>query len=385
MIDKIKDSENLKSGIGSLLKETRLAKGLTLSNVVQITRIRLNYINALENDDYKELPERTYTIGYLRKYAELLDIDAEMLIAKIEENYKFVEPFKGKFVEKYSDSINENLESADKVFIEPIVENTNKDNSNPMISQFYKNKQLQKEKDKEKKYKEENKFDNGFQNNIIIHNIVTNIKPIIIILVCILVSIVFIYTVFFNSNKADSSKKILNVDTNEKSLSDEDNKESEFLELDQDKRNKITEEALNTDEENVEAKDIANASSVSVNNDVKAKEKTIDPALPVEKQVSWPVTDEASRITIKVTSKSWIKIYNKEKNEYYFDKILSDGAMIQVPGGLNDLLLTVGDYTGVVLIVDGIEVALQKKGKSSVMRGIKLESEFLLNKFGVKE
>jgi hypothetical protein len=59
--------------------------------------------------------------------------------------------------------------------------------------------------------------------------------------------------------------------------------------------------------------------------------------------------------------------------------------MIQVPGGLNDLLLTVGDYTGVVLIVDGIEVALQKKGKSSVMRGIKLESEFLLNKFGVKE
>jgi hypothetical protein len=37
------------------------------------------------------------------------------------------------------------------------------------------------------------------------------------------------------------------------------------------------------------------------------------------------------------------------------------------------------------LIVDVIEVALTKKGKSSVMRGIKLESEFLLNKFGVKE
>ena len=32
--------------------------------------------------------------------------------------------------------------------------------------------------------------------------------------------------------------------------------------------------SINTDEENVEAKDIANASSVSVNNDVKAKEKT---------------------------------------------------------------------------------------------------------------
>jgi cytoskeletal protein RodZ len=385
MIDKIKNSENLKSGIGSLLKETRLAKGLTLANVVQITRIRLNYINALENDDYKELPERTYAVGYLRKYAELLDIDAEMLIAKIEENYKFVEPFKGKFVEKYSDSINENLENTKKVFLDPIVENTNKDNSNSMISQFYKNKQLQKEKDKEKKYKEENKFDNGFQNNIIIHNIVTNIKPIMIILVCILVSIVFIYTVFFNSDKVDSSKKILNMDNNEKSLSNENNKESEFLELDQDKRNKITEEALNTEEENVEAKDITNASSVSVNNDVKAKEKTVAPDLPVEKQVSWPVTDEASRITIKVTSKSWIKIYNKEKNEYYFDKILSDGAMIQVPGGLNDLLLTVGDYTGIVLIVDGIEVSLKKKGKSSVMRGIKLESEFLLNTFVVKE
>ena len=59
--------------------------------------------------------------------------------------------------------------------------------------------------------------------------------------------------------------------------------------------------------------------------------------------------------------------------------------MIQVPGGLNDLLLTVGDYTGIVLIVDGIEVSLKKKGKSSVMRGIKLESEFLLNTFVVKE
>ena len=61
--------------IGQSLREAREAKGLTLDDVEQEIRIRSNYLEALENEDYDRLPGEVYVRGFLRNYARFLGVD----------------------------------------------------------------------------------------------------------------------------------------------------------------------------------------------------------------------------------------------------------------------------------------------------------------------
>ena len=70
--------------VGEQLKQTRLARGLTLEQAAQTTRIRRHYLEALERDDRDSLPSPVQGRGFLRLYAGYLNLPAEMLVAQWE-------------------------------------------------------------------------------------------------------------------------------------------------------------------------------------------------------------------------------------------------------------------------------------------------------------
>jgi cytoskeletal protein RodZ len=66
--------------LGSLLREAREAKGLTLAEAQEATRINKNFLDALEEGRYSELPTQVHVKGYLRNYARFLDLDPKPLL-----------------------------------------------------------------------------------------------------------------------------------------------------------------------------------------------------------------------------------------------------------------------------------------------------------------
>jgi cytoskeleton protein RodZ len=70
---------------GSALAAARSARGLSLDRVAAATRIRRPYLEALESWRLGELPGAVYARGYLRAYAEHLELDATPLLAQLPE------------------------------------------------------------------------------------------------------------------------------------------------------------------------------------------------------------------------------------------------------------------------------------------------------------
>jgi cytoskeletal protein RodZ len=72
--------------VGSLLREAREAKGLTLAEAHEGTRINTRFLEALENGQYDLLPTQVHIKGYLRNYARFLELDPEPLLIRYELN-----------------------------------------------------------------------------------------------------------------------------------------------------------------------------------------------------------------------------------------------------------------------------------------------------------
>lgn len=85
-------------GIGESLRSTREAKGISLEQAEEDTKIRKRYLQALEDGDYDVIPGQVYAKGFLRNYANYLGLDQEevMLEYKLlgipaKEEYKRVD------------------------------------------------------------------------------------------------------------------------------------------------------------------------------------------------------------------------------------------------------------------------------------------------------
>jgi cytoskeletal protein RodZ len=71
--------------IGQRLKAEREAQRLTLEKVFEATRIRVPYLQALEEDDLSIIPSPVQARGYLRNYAEYLGFDVGQTLKEMLE------------------------------------------------------------------------------------------------------------------------------------------------------------------------------------------------------------------------------------------------------------------------------------------------------------
>ena len=71
--------DNEKS-IGTILKEKRESKGLTLMDIEKGTSIRSRYLEAVENDEYDKTPGGVFLKGIIRNYGDFLGLDGLELL-----------------------------------------------------------------------------------------------------------------------------------------------------------------------------------------------------------------------------------------------------------------------------------------------------------------
>ena len=68
------------------LRSLREARGLTLDDVSQVTKISLKNLEAMEKGDFQYLPPPVYTRAYIKSYAKLLGLDESQLLSRYEKN-----------------------------------------------------------------------------------------------------------------------------------------------------------------------------------------------------------------------------------------------------------------------------------------------------------
>ncbi len=82
--------------VGEILKTTRSAKGLTLQEIEKRTKIRLKFLQALENDDYTLLPSPVYARGFIKNYSTILRLDTDKVLAlyrrQVDEQKRYKAP-----------------------------------------------------------------------------------------------------------------------------------------------------------------------------------------------------------------------------------------------------------------------------------------------------
>lgn len=65
---------------GETLKNGRLARGLTLEDLEEETKIRKYYLAALEENQFHQLPARVYAVGFVKRYARSVGLNEDQIV-----------------------------------------------------------------------------------------------------------------------------------------------------------------------------------------------------------------------------------------------------------------------------------------------------------------
>jgi transcriptional regulator with XRE-family HTH domain len=71
--------------LGSKLRIAREAKGLTVSQLGEMTRIKSQQIDGMERDDFSKIPAPMYVKGFIKLLAQALDMEPGPLLALYEK------------------------------------------------------------------------------------------------------------------------------------------------------------------------------------------------------------------------------------------------------------------------------------------------------------
>lgn len=91
--------------IGRKLREARQAKGYTLDDLQQLTKIQKRYLIAIEDEKFDELPGDFYVRAFIKQYADTVGLDGNELLKEYNEQLP-----KAK-TEEYSDHISQAVET----------------------------------------------------------------------------------------------------------------------------------------------------------------------------------------------------------------------------------------------------------------------------------
>ena len=70
----------------------REAAGLSIDAVAQQLKLAPRQVKALEEDDFAQLPGRTFIRGFMRNYARLVRLDPEALLASLPRRNEWDSP-----------------------------------------------------------------------------------------------------------------------------------------------------------------------------------------------------------------------------------------------------------------------------------------------------
>lgn len=77
--------------IGNTLREARLRRGLDILQCEAETKIRAKYLRAMEEEHFDLMPSPTYVRGFLRTYADFLDLDGQLVLDEYESRFGIFE------------------------------------------------------------------------------------------------------------------------------------------------------------------------------------------------------------------------------------------------------------------------------------------------------
>ncbi|MGH2800955.1 MAG: helix-turn-helix domain-containing protein [Solirubrobacterales bacterium] len=79
------------SGIGQTLREARAGRGIELDEAERVTKIRIKYLRAMEEDRWEVLPGDAYARGFLSTYASFLGLDHRRLVDEYKRGHEQVD------------------------------------------------------------------------------------------------------------------------------------------------------------------------------------------------------------------------------------------------------------------------------------------------------
>jgi Helix-turn-helix domain/RodZ C-terminal domain len=74
--------------IGSTLREARVRRKTTLQQAEDDTKIRVKYIQAMENEDFDVMPSPAYVKGFLRTYSQYLGLDPDVMLEEYRSRFE---------------------------------------------------------------------------------------------------------------------------------------------------------------------------------------------------------------------------------------------------------------------------------------------------------
>jgi cytoskeletal protein RodZ len=78
-----------RSSFGQYLRAIRIKNHISLEQVAESTRVRLVMLQAIENEDFSDLPEDVFTIGFLRAYAQAVGADSNEAVQRYQTQRRF--------------------------------------------------------------------------------------------------------------------------------------------------------------------------------------------------------------------------------------------------------------------------------------------------------
>lgn len=75
-----------KKSVGEVLRAARESRDWSFAELQRMTKIQAKYLQALEYNDFEFIPDEAYTKSFIKRYAEALELDADVLVDAYERN-----------------------------------------------------------------------------------------------------------------------------------------------------------------------------------------------------------------------------------------------------------------------------------------------------------
>ena len=81
--------------LGARLKEARLARGYSLEDLQNITKIQKRYLIGIEEGNYAIMPGSFYVRAFIKQYAEAVGLDADEVLTEYRKDIPEVQKEEG--------------------------------------------------------------------------------------------------------------------------------------------------------------------------------------------------------------------------------------------------------------------------------------------------